>query len=353
MLTVANRISTRENNFGIVRFTAASLVVYSHSYPLSGHIVDEPLARISGILDLATAAVIAFFVVSGFLIAKSASQSPLSRFVQARFLRIWPALLATALLSALVLGPIATTLPLRQYFSAKDTWLYAVAIPLLDFWRFLPETFVTNPVPLAVNGSLWTLQVEIWLYMIMTCLVLTAIKWRRAAFNCFAVIAFISYKFFPEQILGWIPRHDEYMTPGLVGCFILGGLLFFNAKYVPLNFYLGCVAVLAAIVGMSTSWFSILFYVAFAYWIVLLSLHPTLYISSWNSRVDYSYGIYVFAFPIQQTIVFFFKPIGPLALFAVAYPLSVALAAILWSFVESKALALKPSALLREAPPVT
>ena len=342
MLTIANRIADRSNNFGLIRFIAASLVVFSHSYPLTGHIDDEPLARVWKFADLAGLAVISFFVISGFLVARSAFLSPtLSQFVRARLLRIWPALMLTAVFTALFLGPVATILTWRQYFSSGDTWLYAVGIPSLDVGRFLPGTFLTNPLPRGVNGSLWTIQIEVWLYVVMGCAALLRLTRRAAAFNAFIAIALTGYVLFPTQVLEWIPRHDAQMMPWLVVSFILGALIYFNAKHIPLSLVLGAAMVVVTCFAASTPLFGIFFYSTFAYSVILIALHPALYVARWNQRADYSYGIYLFAFPIQQTLVSVIGPSDPRLLFAISYPGIVLAAAASWSLVESKALAFK------------
>src|SRR5215475_7895409 len=234
--TVADRLAGRNNNFGLMRFLAASLVVLSHSFALNGQFRNEPLSRLTGILDLGTAAVIAFFVISGLLVTRSALLSAtLRRFVRARLLRIWPALILTAVVTAFLLGAIATTLPLGRYFREPDTWLYAGLVPLLDVGRLLPETFFTNPFGRGVNGSLWTIQVEAWLYLVVGCLMLIRATRHAAAFNAFLVLALIAYVLFPGPVLAWIPRHDEYMTPRFIGCFMLGAAFCVNARFVPLS----------------------------------------------------------------------------------------------------------------------
>jgi peptidoglycan/LPS O-acetylase OafA/YrhL len=340
--TVADRLVGRNNNFGLMRFLAASLVVVSHSFALTGNVRAEPLTRLTGILDLGTAAVITFFVMSGLLVTRSAFLSPtLRRYIRARLLRIWPALILTALFTALVLGPIATALPLRRYFLDADTWLYAATVPLLDVGRLLPGTFLTNPLPRGVNGSLWTIQVEAWLYLVVGCLVLIRATRHPLAFNALLLVGLVAYVLFPDQVLVWIPRHDEYMTPRFVGCFMLGAAIYANARFVPLSFF-ACFLLIAATIACAHTWaFGPLFYITFGYCVVCLALHPLLYIARWNDRVDYSYGIYVFAFPIQQTLVSLIGPVHPILFFAICYPTIFVVAAACWHFVESRALALK------------
>ena len=340
--TVADRLAGRDNNFGLMRFLAASLVVLSHSFALTGHWRDEPLSRLIGILDFGTAAVIAFFVISGFLVTRSAFLSAtLMRYVRARLLRIWPALILTAVVTALLLGAIATALPLREYFRDPDTWLYATLVPLLDVGRLLPGVFVANPFGRGVNGSLWTIQVEAWLYLVLGCLMIGRVTRHPLPFNAFLVLGLLAYVFFPEQVLAWIPRHDEYMTPRFIGCFMLGAAMYVNARFVPLSF-LACGVLIAVTIACAGTWaFGALFYVTFSYCVLLLALHPRLQVAWWNDRVDYSYGIYVFAFPIQQTLVSLMEPPRPIVFFLICYPIIVAVAAASWHFVESRALALK------------
>jgi peptidoglycan/LPS O-acetylase OafA/YrhL len=341
-ITVADRVAGRNNNFGLMRFVAASLVVLSHSFALTGSFRSDPLIRLTGNLDLGSAAVIVFFVMSGFLVTRSAFLSPnLARYVRARLLRIWPALILTAVFTALVLGAIATALPLSQYFRQPDTWRYAALVPLLDVGRLLPGTFLTNPVPRGVNGSLWTIQVEAWLYLVVGCLILLRITRHAAAFNAFLVLAVLAYAFFPGPLLAWIPRHDEPITPSFVGCFMLGAAIYANARFVPLSFLACGVLIAATIARAGTQAFAPLFYVTFSYCVVCLALHPQLYIARWNDHVDYSYGIYVFAFPIQQTLISLMGPVHPIVFFLICYPIIFVVATACWHFVESRALALK------------
>jgi hypothetical protein len=144
-----------------------------------------------------------------------------------------------------------------------------------------------------VNGSLWTIQVEAWLYLVVGCLILLRITRHAAAFNAFLVLAVLAYAFFPGPLLAWIPRHDEPITPSFVGCFMLGAAIYVNARFVPLSFLACGVLIAATIASAGTQAFDPLFYVTFSYCVVCLALQPQLYIARWNDRVDYSYGIYV------------------------------------------------------------
>ncbi|MEP6655965.1 MAG: acyltransferase [Betaproteobacteria bacterium] len=290
--SVADRVRDRDNNFNVMRFVAASLVVLSHSYALSGRGAKEPLARTVEILDFATLAVIIFFVISGFLVTRSAHFAPtLGSFIRARFLRIWPGLVVTALLSVFVLGPIATVLPLRDFFHDSQTWKYLASIPILDVGHGLPGVFIGNPMSGGVNGSLWTIQVEAWLYAVVAVLLVFRILQKPLPANLFCIGCIVGYFLFPDEVMAWIPRHDEYMTPRLVGSFLVGSLMYTNRRMVPLGPATGIALVALAGMSSKTELFGTLFYVAVGYWVILLALHPRLYLPFLNTRADYSYGI--------------------------------------------------------------
>src|SRR5438046_7505696 len=114
----------RDNNFNLVRLFAAGLVLVSHSWPLTAT-PGEPLERFAD-FSLGHLGVDVFFVVSGFLVTGSLlARSTLGAFLRARALRIFPALVASAFGTALVIGPLVTQLPLGRYFAAWGTWRYA------------------------------------------------------------------------------------------------------------------------------------------------------------------------------------------------------------------------------------
>lgn len=151
----------RENNFDFLRFFAAALVLFAHSYPLVGRREDEPLTLLTGYEKGGSIAVGVFFVMSGYLIASSwlASSSPKS-FLIKRALRIFPALIVAVLLSAFVIGPLVTQFDLGRYLAADGTWTYLQNILLVTRYE-LPGVFTGNLYPDVVNGSLWTLPLEV------------------------------------------------------------------------------------------------------------------------------------------------------------------------------------------------
>jgi len=200
--TFADVAAGRDNNLNLLRMLAASSVLFSHSYALTGHMLQEPLVVVSGQrTDAATIGVIVFFAISGFLIAQSLARKPYRSTptrLRAR-LRILPGLMLAKLFHVPVLGWYATSLASAAYWTHADTWRFLLACPNFDVRDRLPGVFERNPYPLAVDGSLWTIPVETWCYAAAAALALVTLLRRPAAFTVAALAATIAYAMFPQH----------------------------------------------------------------------------------------------------------------------------------------------------------
>jgi len=164
-MRLAALTAERANRFQLIRFVAATAVILFHCYALTDRWTDEPLWRLAPELNLSVFGVGAFFVVGGFLVTRSwLERAGLVPFVAARVLRIYPALLLATVLTIL-LAAWSSPLPLRAFATDPRTLDFAWRTTLAsDFVATLPGAFATNPFRDAVNGSLWTLPVEVRLY---------------------------------------------------------------------------------------------------------------------------------------------------------------------------------------------
>jgi len=141
--TFADVAAGRDNNLNLLRMLAASSVLFSHSYALTGHMLQEPLVVTTG---AATIGVIVFFAISGFLIAQSLARTPsLYAYTIARGLRILPGLMLAKLFCVLVLGWYATSLASAAYWTHADTWRFLLACPYFDVRDRLPGVFERKP----------------------------------------------------------------------------------------------------------------------------------------------------------------------------------------------------------------
>lgn len=341
MPTLGARDAGRDNNLNLLRFCAASLVVLSHSYPLSGHLADEPLARLTRIFDFASIAVIVFFAISGYLVARSFDRSRnLATYARSRALRILPAYVAATLYAAFVIGPWATTLPLADYLADARTWIY-----VRETLRFvgidrLPGVFADNPYPLAINGSLWTLYLEVFCYVALAAAGLLGALRRRGVALALAIVLFALAETAPAW-LAWMPRFDAFLGPRLAGTFVAGALAYAWRDRIPLSPWLALAAGVAAWALLGTRVEVYAVYGAIVYATLVLAYYPSLDVPGFRRFGDYSYGIYVYAYPTQQAIASVLGPMPPLLLFGLAYPLVFALAFASWHAVEAPALRLK------------
>jgi len=315
--TIAALHVQRENNFNLLRFLAALVVLVAHSYPLAGAAAFEPLKGRLG-MSIGSIAVDVFFVSSGFLVSQSLlGSSTLSGFLLKRALRIYPALIVVALLSAYVLGPSVTTLPVGRYFAEPSTHYYFIKTASMvtgPGWT-LPGVFETNPYPVFVNGSLWTLPYEIGMYAGLMALwlcvgVASRPSSRLPRFQiaiAVAVLVCVSITIAFRLRLALPPpvTHLAYM-------FASGSLLYLLRNRIVLSVWpvLAVAAVAVVLVAMrQTVAVQVLYTVALPYCVVLLAFVPGGAIRGFNRLGDYSYGVYVYAMPVQQLVALLYPAV--------------------------------------------
>ena len=329
--------TTRRNCFDLLRLAAALAVLVSHSYALAGQ--REPQV---GSLALGTAAVVVFFAISGFLITQSWVLEPrLIAFLAKRALRIMPALLAVLVLSALVLGLILTTLPRDEYVSDAGVWKYIGANAFMKTTYDLPGVFAHNPFPDAVNGSLWTLKHEVRCYLLVAAIgVLGLLRGRHWGTAALAAVIAVTLTGSGDGVLG---------DPLLVRAFCVAALLYVWRERIPWSVALAVALVaawLAAPGGDLQRWLATL---ALPYATLLAAYALPAGWRRLTARGDISYGVYLWAFPVQQVIASSWHGVPALALVGLALPATVALAAASWVAVERPALALKSRVVTRRA----
>ncbi len=291
-----------------------------------------------------------FFGLSGFLVAGSALRTAtIGKFFTNRALRIFPALAVETLLSAFILGPLVTVLPLRDYFNNSEFHRYfGNMIGWVYF--YLPGVFVHNPLPRVVNGQLWTLPLELCCYIMMLGFLVTGVIRRPRLMLTIGLVGVIAMLgLFFHDPAHFSPKHQNFFAAWyIVVIFWFGTIFFLNAEWVPLKFgiFIACAALY---------WVTI-FFNEFTPLSGILLTYCTVYIGftkfPWWDRLvktDYSYGLYLYHFPILQAFMYFLAPhLTNLPLgrqFAIitllGVPTTLAFAAISWRFIEKPALALR------------
>lgn len=351
MAELGARADGRDNNITLIRFLAATLVLFSHSYPLSGT-PGEPLERFAG-FSLGHLGVDVFFVISGFLVTRSLLvRRRLGEFVQARALRIYPALVAASLGCAFVVGPLVTRLPRAAYLARPGTWRYALqdAIALPYGLRYtLPGVFERLPVRGVVNGSLWSLPWELSMYALLALLgTLALVRPRplrdaRLRVTLVAIAVAATLGFGVNEALALARTFTLETGPRLLALFFTGAAAYVLRARVRLSLTrFVAAAALLAVALRAGGGLLVLYVPCLAYVVLWLAYVPAGPLRAYNRLGDYSYGLYLYAFPIQQCVMLRLPGASQLRLFAFAWPLTLAVAVASWHLLESPALARKP-----------
>jgi len=327
--------------FDYLRVGLALAVLAWHSIILSTGSTPLDQALWSGPFRFLPAAILPmFFAVSGFLVAASLERTRLHQFLMLRVLRIVPALAVVVVLSALFLGPIFTTLPLRQYLTSPELVQYfGNTVGLMHFT--LPGVFENNPDPRLIASQLWTIPFEFECYLALAILSLSSLLRDRRAFV--EVIALVSLAGTACALL-FAPVSAFDHVPGrvLVLSFLAAVSLYLYRDKIPYSTLLG--------VGAATLSAALLQIPNAAY----LAPFPVAYLTVWLGLKrppkipfgDLSYGIYLLHFPIEQTIMHLYPGAGSWwRLTLIALPPTLVCAWLSWNCIEQPILSRKTTIL--------
>lgn len=333
----------RDNNFNLIRVVAASAVLVTHSFALTWK--HEPFLRTLG-MTMGTWALDAFFLISGFLVTSSLlSRQSTIEFIWARILRIYPALVVMVLLTVFLLGPSFTTLSLSSYFSSPETHIYLAQCASLvaGVADFLPGVFQSARYPYPVNGSLWSLPVELYLYATWALLwlfLLIASSDRAAIFKAivvgWAVIAFgllIADHFF---------FHAVDRTTRVIPLFLVGAAFYVLRDYIILSRWLFYPLLAGVLLATSNKdLFFVVYIFSIAYILLYLAYVPSGFVRRYNNLGDYSYGIYLYAYPVQQSVAAIVPGISVEKMIILSGAITLLLAFLSWHLLERWAIGLK------------
>jgi peptidoglycan/LPS O-acetylase OafA/YrhL len=319
-------------------------VLLSHSFALSsGDKRTEPLSQSLGI-TFGYIAVDVFFLTSGFLIASSlVARKNLLGFAAARCLRIYPALVVAVLLTVAVVGCWFTTLTLPAFLSSAETWLYVGRNTTLftGVAHRLPGAFAETPWPFAVNASLWTLPYEMGMYVL-----LAGVWWMVARLQSS-----------DDRWLGWAVggiavfamaghiSHQELLSKNavrLTAMFFTGSATYLFRRRIPVDgrmYAALTVVILASALDRQVFW--LVYPLALPYVVFCSAYLPRGWLRQFNRVGDYSYGIYVYAWPVQQMLAASIIGISAWSMLVLSFAATLVLAVLSWHFVEKRALRLK------------
>ena len=330
------------NNFDFLRFLFAAIVIFSHSFALCGVGKREPLSVLSGGQTyMAEIAVNGFFVISGFLITASWLRRPQwSEYLQKRVLRIYPGFLMVCLLCAFLVGPIGAVSP-HTYFQQLRIGAFLHHLFLLDKLS-LPPTFSHNFMPNEVNSSLWTIKIEFEFYLMTALLGTFGLFQRRGVLLAFAAACLLSQTalalpFVSVALPDTLTIHLRFLT------YFLAGMVFF--LYRDKIAYNGAgVAAAVVLLGIGAAMHTLAAVIALpvVYLLLAAAFSPAVRLHRFAQTQDISYGLYLYAWPIQQLLVQHFGALhNPWSLFLTALPLTALAAALSWHLIEKPCLRFK------------
>ncbi|MEH6625339.1 MAG: acyltransferase [Motiliproteus sp.] len=348
-MLLSDLTSDKNNNFSLIRVISAMAVLVSHSFALAtGDPGNEPLRGIIGITP-GHIAVDVFFITSGFLVTRSLLyRKDVVEFAVSRMLRIYPGLIV-AVLFCLAIGATESSVPVIAFITDKQTWTFAAynsSIFITDYQE-LPGVFEGLPFDNSVNGSLWTLPWEIRMYIILGILgglsfiskFIFRINW--VPFIIITIFLFSLLLFFYFNFMTDV-RGQPYKLFRFSTVFFFGGSLYVLSKYIYLNkqVFLTCVLFLV-FSCFNHDFFFVIYTLVLPYVVLYLAYVPSGIVRKYNAVGDYSYGIYIYAWPIQQLVVSYFVDISSIQLVFFSGICTLFMAYLSWNLIESRAMRMK------------
>jgi peptidoglycan/LPS O-acetylase OafA/YrhL len=340
MVLLSDKSAGRDNNLNLIRALAATAVLVSHAYPIAlGEDAVQPLYQSLG-HTLGTLSVYVFFIISGFLIAMSYDRSrSKTQFVAARVLRLMPGLLVSLLLVAFVIGPMVTTLPLQSYLGSSEVWTFmARNLALIKPQFTLPGVFETLPYP-TIEGSIWTLFYEVACYVGVFIVGIVGLLRQRRAISVIMGLYILGWAVKDAMGIETIYIADKLYTLSVP--FVFGMLIYLWQDRIPLSALLAVALIAVTALLRQSALYELLLLVTMAYVTFWLAYIPGGILRAYNRLGDYSYGIYIYAFPMQGLAIWMFGPMSPMINIALSLPMTVIPSVLSWHYIEKPALDLR------------
>jgi peptidoglycan/LPS O-acetylase OafA/YrhL len=335
-----------KNNFGLLRLSFAFLVIVSHSFELvDGNRLREPLTVLFGTLSFGELGVDGFFLVSGYLIAKSFEQSrTFGSFLWKRILRIYPGFIVAYLCSILIVAPLGAVAMLSE---PVKTWIKQPFLMAFLAEPVFGHPFQRLPYPL-LNGSMWTISYEFRCYLLVPLLGLIGLLNRRVAVAILAAALLLLAEFpirpdFPSHQLLVVLIGAFLPTLHFTSIFLVGSCFYLFRDDIALTIPRAALSIVVLLLAMFSKTLSTpavaLLGGYLIFWFAFLPDTPTLNRIN-TEKADISYGLYLYAWPVQNLLIWYFWP-HPLIIIIVTTAVCSILALLSWRLVEEPFLALK------------
>jgi peptidoglycan/LPS O-acetylase OafA/YrhL len=309
--------SKHDNNFNLLRIIAALGVIYGHSFYLfTPDGSYDILAKLFPFTYSGSISVNMFFFISGILVTQSYFNSKsVYKFMTMRFFRIWPGLTLCLLATMFIIGPIFTNLNTKEYLLNMDTYRYLTNLTLLlhSFNNYLPGVFMNGLEKGIVNSSLWTLSYEVFCYVVLLIGLHTVISIknnRKYAYKIIACLVLLIFLIYPSGYTHYvISVLSEKHIHRFFFFFGFGVIFYLFRNKIPIKLLfllaLASICVILHFTADGSALYKLLFDLTFIYTIIYLAYLPVLRKLKFDS--DYSYGVYLYGYLVQQMVAVLFK----------------------------------------------
>lgn len=298
VITLADKLNGKSYFVDVLRFVAAALVIFSHSYAITNGGDDWLRAVSKHEITFGELSVAFFLFVSGLYVTKSLlTKQSVRGYVTGRVKRIYPLFIVVVVLTAFLMGPLMTNLPVREYFASKGTYTYLSYLVLIPNYS-LPGVFADNPMS-VVNGSLWSLILEIICYgMLLAAYKLGLLdkkKMRILTILCAACIVVIFVVKLPL-----LYQFVAYLRP--LFCFVSGVCFYVFREKIRFNWQWMTVAGIGFAICIVAGCYSLAAIVFLPYFLCAGMDKKPVYLQKIAVVGRYSYAMYLIGFPIQQVV---------------------------------------------------
>jgi len=346
------------NALNAIRLILAAAVIFSHAFPLGGWGQDKFFTLFRQQENLGGVAVIGFFAISGYLITRSGANKDALQFMWARVLRIFPAYWLVLLAGAAVVGPAIWALEGRgiaEYFARGNGTAIGYLVGNWDLtirqWGIFDIFQTTTPYGLETggsvfNGSLWTLQYEWGAYLFIAAIVLFgAMRYARVLIPGFLILAVIAQIIRLGGAGSFAVIHPIFadgLMVNLLTAFLWGALFAVLGNRIIIDDRLGWLSLAVTAATLLLGGFGIVGFPAFAYMLFWMSIRVPAWVKRIGAKNDYSYGIYLYGFLVQQVLAYFgWHELGYAFYTVTALIITTVLAMMSWHLLEKPALSAK------------